>query len=77
MPKHKPAVAPPHCHIFILASIGKASNGIATSLSSRAFMNPQQLKKNGEKRLHFDDFSVLLLNFFSIKLLFLGQTRDL
>ena len=34
-------------------------------------------KKNGEKPLRFDDFTVLLLTFFSIKLLFLGQTRDL
>jgi hypothetical protein len=32
-----------------------------------------QRKKNGEKRLHFDDVSVLLLTFFSIKLLFRGE----
>ena len=37
----------------------------------------QQRKNNGEKPLRFDNFTVLLLTFFSIKLPFLGRTRDL
>ena len=36
----------------------------------------QRHKKNGEKPLRFDHFSVLLLTFFSIKLLFSVPTRD-
>jgi hypothetical protein len=50
----------PHCHRCPIAFIKK----------------DWQRKKNGEKQLRFDDFSVLLLTFFSIKLLFWGRTRD-
>jgi hypothetical protein len=36
----------------------------------------QRCKRNGEKPLRFDDFSVLVLTIFSIKLLLLGQTHE-
>jgi hypothetical protein len=37
----------------------------------------RRCKKNGEKRLCFDVCTVFLLTIFSIKLLFLGRSRDL
>jgi hypothetical protein len=36
----------------------------------------RRCKKNGEKRLGFDVFTVLSLTIFSIKLLFFGRSRD-
>jgi hypothetical protein len=39
--------------------------------------NEQRRKNNSEKRLGFDDFSVLLLTIFSIKLLSPSPTRDM
>jgi hypothetical protein len=39
--------------------------------------NEQRRKNNSEKRLGFDDFSVLLLTIFSIKLLLPSPTRDM
>ena len=36
----------------------------------------RQREKNGEKPLQFDNFTILSLSFFSIKLLFLGLSRN-
>ena len=41
------------------------------------YKKKRRCKKNGDKRLGFDIFTVLLLTIFSIKLQFLGRSRDL
>ena len=48
----------------------------ATGARSRLLQQSSDTKKNGENLLCFDDFTFFLLTFFSIKLLFLGLSRD-
>jgi hypothetical protein len=49
----------------------------ATAARSHLLKQSGDAKNNGEKRLSFDDFPLLLLTIFSIELLFSGRSRDL